>query len=64
MKKASQRRTGAELGDRIVMEEGTSDQRRKSLAERWVWWTGIKGERLRSPEASSAIRLCSWRRMA
>jgi hypothetical protein len=40
------------------MEEGTSDQRRKSLAERWVWWTGIKTERLRSPEASSAIRLC------
>jgi hypothetical protein len=23
-----------------------------------MWWTGIKSERLRSPEASSAIRLC------
>jgi hypothetical protein len=22
-----------------------------------VWWTGIKSERLRSPEAASAIRL-------
>ena len=59
-KSCSTRRRGgrAEPGDRIVMEEGTSDQRRKSLAERWVWWTGIKGERLRSPEASSAILLC------
>ena len=64
MGKEDQRKTGAEPGDRIVMEEGTSDQRRKSLAERWVWWTGIKGERLRSPEASSAIRLCSWRGIA
>ena len=70
MKRADHSRTGAEPGDRIVMEEGTSDQRRKSLAERWVWWvwwvwwTGIKGERLRSPEASSAIRLCSWRGIA
>ncbi len=61
MGKEDQRKTGAEPDDRIVREEGTTDQRRKSLAERWVWsvwWSGIKSERLRCPESFSAILLC------
>ena len=31
---------------RSVREGGTTNRKRRRVAERWVWWTGIKTERL------------------
>ena len=39
---------------RSVREGGTTDRKRRCVAERWVWWTGINSEWLRSPEAVPA----------